>query len=189
MTEKHSGRSRHRPPGGPHHASRYVMAAAIRLSLGWVFLWAFLDKTFGLGHGTAGKDAWVNGGSPTAGFLGFATAGPFSGAYHQIAGQAWADWLFMLGLLGIGTALMLGVAMRLATAAGVLLLVLMWWQSSSRQQPLHGRPPDLRDDPGPDARHSAPGTPWASDTAGTSFPWCAAGPGSAELARARRGPI
>ena len=32
----------------------------------------------------------------------------------------------MLGLLGIGTALMLGVAMRLATAAGVLLLVLMW---------------------------------------------------------------
>lgn len=112
--------------GGTTPRVAHVMAAAIRLSLGWVFLWAFLDKTFGLGHGTAGKDAWVNGGSPTAGFLGFATAGPFSGAYHQIAGQAWADWLFMLGLLGIGTALMLGVAMRLATAAGVLLLVLMW---------------------------------------------------------------
>ena len=115
-------------PGTGHPTSRVadVVAAAIRLSIGWVFLWAFLDKAFGLGHGTPGKDAWINGGSPTAGFLGFATAGPFSGAYHQIAGQAWADWLFMLGLLGIGSALMLGVAMRVATAAGVLLLVLMW---------------------------------------------------------------
>ncbi len=103
-----------------------IVAAAIRLSIGWVFLWAFLDKAFGLGHATPGKDAWVNGGSPTKGFLGFATEGPFAGAYHQIAGQAWADWLFMLGLLGIGAALMLGVAMRAATAAGVLLLVLMW---------------------------------------------------------------
>jgi thiosulfate dehydrogenase [quinone] large subunit len=103
-----------------------IVAAVIRLSIGWVFLWAFLDKAFGLGHETPGKDAWVNGGSPTKGFLGFATAGPFAGTYHQIAGQAWADWLFMLGLLGIGAALMLGVAMRAATAAGVLLLVLMW---------------------------------------------------------------
>ena len=75
-----------------------IAAAAIRLSLGWVFLWAFLDKTFGLGHETAGKDAWVNGGSPTKGFLAFAAAGPFEGMYHQIAGQAWADWLFMIGL-------------------------------------------------------------------------------------------
>ena len=103
-----------------------IAAAAIRLSLGWVFLWAFLDKAFGLGHETPGKDAWVNGGSPTKGFLSFATAGPYSAAYHQMAGQAWADWLFMLGLLGIGVALMLGVAMRAATAAGVLMLVLMW---------------------------------------------------------------
>ena len=105
--------------------ARYV-AAALRLSLGWVFLWAFLDKTFGLGHETAGKDAWVNGGSPTKGFLAFAASGPFEGMYHQIAGQTWADWLFMLGLLGIGVGLMLGIAMRVTAAAGALLLVLMW---------------------------------------------------------------
>ena len=37
-----------------------------------------------------------------------------------------ADVLFMAGLLAIGVALMLGVAMRLAAGAGVLLLVLMW---------------------------------------------------------------
>ncbi|MDQ6640869.1 MAG: hypothetical protein M3Y66_00025 [Actinomycetota bacterium] len=101
-------------------------AVALRLSLGWVFLWAFLDKAFGLGHDTAGKDSWLNGGSPTKGFLGFATAGPFKGVYHQIAGQGSADVLFMLGLVAIGGALMLGIAMRFAAGAGAVLLVLMW---------------------------------------------------------------
>ena len=112
-------------PGTSGPVARYV-AAALRLSLGWVFLWAFLDKTFGLGHETAGKDAWVNGGSPTKGFLAFAASGPFEGMYHQIAGQTWADWLFMIGLLGIGVGLLLGIAMRITASSGALLLVLMW---------------------------------------------------------------
>ena len=114
-----------RLPGTSGPVARYV-AAALRLSLGWVFLWAFLDKTFGLGHETPGKDAWVNGGSPTKGFLAFAASGPFEGMYHQIAGQTWADWLFMIGLLGIGVGLLLGIAMRVTAASGALLLVLMW---------------------------------------------------------------
>ncbi len=97
-----------------------------RLGLGWIFLWPFLDKLFGLGHETASADAWIHGGSPTAGFLGHATSGPFASLYHQFAGHAWADWLFMLGLLGIGVGLILGVAMRVAAGAGALLLVLMW---------------------------------------------------------------
>jgi len=112
-------------PGTSGPVARYV-AAALRLSLGWVFLWAFLDKTFGLGHETAGKDAWVNGGSPTKGFLAFAASGPFEGMYHKIAGQTWADWLFMIGLLGIGVGLLLGIAMRITASSGALLLVLMW---------------------------------------------------------------
>lgn len=97
-----------------------------RLGLGWIFLWPFLDKTFGLGHETASADAWIHGGSPTSGFLGHATSGPLAGTYHQFAGHAWADWLFMLGLLGIGVALISGVAIRAAAGAGALLLVLMW---------------------------------------------------------------
>jgi thiosulfate dehydrogenase [quinone] large subunit len=104
---------------------RYV-GAALRLSLGWVFLWAFLDKAFGLGRGTAGKDAWFSGGSPTNGFLAFGTKGPFKDVYQGIAGQSWADVLFMVGLLGIGVALIAGVAMRIAAGSGALLLVLMW---------------------------------------------------------------
>ena len=103
-----------------------AVLAVIRLSLGWVFLWAFLDKTFGLGHETAKADSWLEGGSPSNGFLSFATAGPFKGFYNDLAGQTWVDWIFMLGLLGIGAALILGVTMRLAAGAGVLMLVMMW---------------------------------------------------------------
>ncbi|MFG1866504.1 hypothetical protein [Micromonospora arborensis] len=104
---------------------RYLLAG-IRLALGWIFLWAFVDKMFGFGMATEAKSAWVNGGSPTKGFLTFGVAGPFTGVYTGIAGAAWADWLFMAGLAGIGVALLLGVAMRVAAVAGGLLLVLMW---------------------------------------------------------------
>jgi thiosulfate dehydrogenase (quinone) large subunit len=109
----------------PAATVRYV-AAAIRLSLGWIFLWAFLDKLFGLGHETKAAQAWSHGGSPTRGFLKFGAQGPFADFYHGIAGAAWADWLFMIGLAGIGIALLAGIAMRIAAAGGALLLVLMY---------------------------------------------------------------
>ncbi len=106
-------------------ATRYLLAG-IRLALGWVFLWAFLDKLFGLGRGTAAANSWLDGGSPTAGFLGKAAAGPFAGFYHSIAGNVAVDVLFMAALLGIGVALLLGIGMRIAAAAGGLLTVMMW---------------------------------------------------------------
>jgi|SRR3954468_5783968 thiosulfate dehydrogenase [quinone] large subunit len=106
-------------------AVRYVWALA-RLSLGFVFFWAFVDKLFGLGHETTSKQAWIHGGHPTLGFLKGAATGPFKGFYNDIAGTAWADWLFMLGLAGIGAALILGVGMRLAAVAGTVMLVMMW---------------------------------------------------------------
>ena len=102
------------------------VAAGLRIAVGWIFLWAFLDKLFGLGHETKAEASWLNGGHPTQGFLKMAAAGPFKGFYNSIAGAAWADWLFMLGLLAIGTALIAGIAMRLAAITGGLLLVLMW---------------------------------------------------------------
>jgi thiosulfate dehydrogenase [quinone] large subunit len=106
-------------------ATRYLLAG-IRLALGWVFLWAFLDKLFGLGLSTPATNSWLNGGSPTAGFLGKAATGPFTGFYHSIAGSVVVDVLFMAALLGIGIALILGIGMRIAAGAGALLLVLMW---------------------------------------------------------------
>ncbi|WP_220091485.1 hypothetical protein [Actinoplanes lutulentus] len=105
--------------------TRYLLAG-IRVALGWVFLWAFLDKLFGLGRSTPAANAWLDGGSPTAGFLGKAATGPFAGIYHAMAGNAVVDALFMIALLGIGTALILGIGMRIAAAAGALLMILMW---------------------------------------------------------------
>jgi len=106
-------------------ANRYLFGG-VRIALGWIFLWAFLDKMFGLGFATEEKAAWINGGAPTQGFLKFGAAGPFKEFYNGIAGAAWADWLFMLGLLGIGLALMLGIGERIAAATGALMMVLMW---------------------------------------------------------------
>ena len=115
--------------------------AAVRIAFGLTFLWAFFDKLLALGFSTGrsvnpdtgvevvdrfGDAAWINSGSPTEGFLKYGADGPFKGFYNDIAGTHLANWLFMLGLLGIGVALTFGIGMRLGTAAGALLYVLMW---------------------------------------------------------------
>jgi thiosulfate dehydrogenase (quinone) large subunit len=109
-------------------AATKIVAGVTRLALGWVFLWAFLDKTFGLGFATPAERAWIDGGSPTTGYLS-GVEGTFADFFNGMAGNAWADWLFMLGLLGIGLALMLGVFMNLAAVSGAVMLVLMWMAS------------------------------------------------------------
>ncbi len=98
----------------------------LRIALGSIFLWAYIDKVFGLGFATTIDQAWLTGNSPTLGFLKFATSGPLSTVYHRLAGNALVDWLFMLGLLGIGLALVLGVGMKIAAYSGTILMLLMW---------------------------------------------------------------
>ena len=105
-------------------ATRYLWAVT-RLCMGWVFLWPFLDKLFGLGHQTTAANAWINGGSPSFGFLSGAT-GPFAGIYQSIAGAGLVNWLFMIGLLGIAVALLLGIGVRIAAVSGAILVILMW---------------------------------------------------------------
>ncbi|MFC3520178.1 hypothetical protein ACFPZ0_00105 [Streptomonospora nanhaiensis] len=109
-----------------HPSAADKVFAAARLAIGCTFLWAFTDKLLGLGYATPAEGAWLNGGSPTQGFLAHATTGPLAGFYRSIAGAAWADTLFMVGLLGIGLAFTLGIGMRVGAASGALLLVLMW---------------------------------------------------------------
>jgi thiosulfate dehydrogenase (quinone) large subunit len=116
-----------RPASSDKPFVRYLWAVT-RIALGWTFLWPFLDKTFGLGHETPSADAWLSGGNPTQGFLSH-SAGPFSGIYQDIAGAGVVNVLFMGGLLGIGVALLLGIAMRPACIAGATMLMLMWTAS------------------------------------------------------------
>lgn len=107
-------------------STRAYVFAGLRLLTGFVFLWAFLDKTFGFGYATRSGAGWIDGGSPTEGFLGGVTVGPMESTFHAWAGAAWADWLFMLGLLGIGVALAAGIGLRLAAVAGTVMMALMW---------------------------------------------------------------
>ena len=107
---------------------RYIWTA-LRVGMGWLFLWPFLDKLFGLGFATASEDAWIAGGSPTFGYLEFATSGPFASLFQSLAGSPVADWLFMLGLLFIGLALLSGIGANIAGYAGAVMVLLMWLSS------------------------------------------------------------
>src|SRR3954454_16074511 len=90
--------------------------AALRIAFGLTFLWAFFDKLLALGFSTgavtdpdtgartgidffAKDQAWLNGGSPTKGFLAFGVPAnnPFRDVFTSMAGDAWVDWLFMAG--------------------------------------------------------------------------------------------
>ncbi len=110
------------------YKNAWMALAITRIVLGFVFVWAFLDKTFGLGFATKPTAAWVAGGSPTTGFLKFGVNehSPLKEFFTSLAGQPWVDWLFMLGLLGIGVALVLGIGLRIAAVAGTALLFMMW---------------------------------------------------------------
>lgn len=98
----------------------------LRLGMGWIFLWPFFDKLFGLGFNTSPEKAWILGNSPTFGFLTFATKGPFASFYKSLAGSTIVDWLFMVGLLLIGLSLILGIGMKIAGYSGALMMILMW---------------------------------------------------------------
>ncbi len=134
-----------KPSRGHHNQTDRAMWAwtGLRLLLGWSFLWAFLDKFFGLGFATCraadgpsidfGCDAaMVNGGSPTYGYLNFATEGSHTGfLFDWMAPSApdainLADVGFMAVLLFGGLALMLGVAVRTAAIGGAVLMAFMF---------------------------------------------------------------
>lgn len=100
--------------------------AVLRLATGFIFLWAFLDKTFGLGFSTPAERAWINGGTPSQGYLtGDAVVGPLAPLFAAIASPA-SDVLFMIGMLAIGLAVMIGIGLRVSAVVGTAIMVLMY---------------------------------------------------------------
>jgi len=110
-----------KPAGG-------LALAALRILLGSVFLWAFLDKAIGLGHATPREGSWLSGGSPTSGYLA-SREGTLGSVFQGMAGQAWVDWSFMLGMLLVGVALVLGVALWPAAVGAAALMGALWLSS------------------------------------------------------------
>ncbi len=100
--------------------------AVLRFATGFIFLWAFVDKLFGLGYSTASAKSWLNGGSPTSGFLSHSEAGPLQSFFRSLAGLTVIDWLFMLCMAGVGVAVILGIGLRLSAIAGAVMMLMMW---------------------------------------------------------------
>ena len=98
----------------------------LRFVMAFIFLWAFFDKTFGLGFATTTEKAWIHGGSPTFGFLNFGTHGPFVDFFKSLAGVPVIDWLFMIGLLFIGLTFLLNTYVKWGAFAGMIMMILMW---------------------------------------------------------------
>jgi thiosulfate dehydrogenase [quinone] large subunit len=128
-------------------ATRARVFAGLRFVTGFVFLWAFLDKTFGWGYATGSGKGWIDGGSPTKGFLSSVAAGPMQSTFHNWAGAGWANWLFMLALLGVGLALLSGIALRPAAVAGTALMAFMWIAEWPPAQHLSDGTPSMSSNP------------------------------------------
>ncbi|HUR24922.1 MAG TPA: hypothetical protein VM327_02780 [Candidatus Thermoplasmatota archaeon] len=99
--------------------------AASRLVLGLIFLWAFLDKLFGLRYTTPPERAWLEGGEPTRGYLS-SSFGPLEDLFQGMAGNAVVDVLFMAGLLAVGLTMTLGIAVRLGGWSGCAMVLMMY---------------------------------------------------------------
>lgn len=104
-------------------ALRKVLAAA-RIIIGFGFLWPFLDKLFGLHYATPAQGAWIAGGSPAQGYIA-GIEGPFAN-FFSIFENAFGDWFFMLGLFGIGIAMITGAGLRIAAVGGTILMLFMY---------------------------------------------------------------
>ena len=120
----------------------WVMLSVTRIALGFIFLWAFLDKLIGLGFSTCRTvaddgtftiasmcdKAWINGGHVTEGYLvyGGNPNSPFHDFFVNLGADRWTDWPFMIGLAGVGIALMLGIGTKIGAWAGSAMLLFMY---------------------------------------------------------------
>ncbi len=107
-----------------HEKGLYAIAI-FRIMVGWLLLWGFIDKMFGLGFRTPAGQGVIDGGSPSS-FIAYADGGILADLYNTLAGNVVADVLLMAGLLILGTTLIIGIASKLTTILTVAFLVVMY---------------------------------------------------------------
>lgn len=105
------------------------LLAAIRIVMGFMLLWAFADKLFGLGMLTTPEAAIINGGSPTEYYLTELVSGVFTGFFNAMAGNPAVDLLLMAGLLLVGIGLVMGIASKLSCIGMCVMMALMYMLS------------------------------------------------------------
>lgn len=95
----------------------------LRIIIGFMLVWGFIDKLFGLGMQTPSGQGMIDGGSPTHDFLAY-NDGLFAEFFNWMAGYSdIADILLMAGLLLIGIGLMLGIATKLSVLFGSVIMI------------------------------------------------------------------
>lgn len=104
----------------------------VRILIGWMFIWTFIDRTFGLGRPTPHDQAWTRGGSPIDSFVGSArdsgSRNPVPGFWRFLSEQhTWVNIVLMVLIAVIGVLLVLGFVMWFSCVAGAILLVLQWF--------------------------------------------------------------
>ncbi|HEY7106415.1 MAG TPA: hypothetical protein VH986_08440 [Acidimicrobiia bacterium] len=123
------------------------MAAALRIGLGLLYLWAFIAQGFGVVYTNSTTNAdgtvsygwhfdqdsdagWITSGfehSPTGPYVD-KTHGPLSWIPKNLpTGLDDFGWIFAIG--GLGLALTFGFCMRIAAIGGFLLNILIWFSS------------------------------------------------------------
>ena len=100
--------------------------AVLRLVMGSIFFWAGIDKIFGLGFATLPEKSWIAGVSPTSGFLTNATEGPLATIFQSLSHNPILDFLFVGGLVLVGSALILGIGLTIAGYTGSLMMGLIY---------------------------------------------------------------
>jgi len=96
---------------------RKYAVLALRLSLGWIFLWAGAEKIYL--EITTGQLA-------TAGYLQFAVRGPFAEFFQSLSGNVIVDALLVWGLTLVGISLITGLFVRMSSVAGALIMLSMY---------------------------------------------------------------
>lgn len=96
--------------------SHEALLGIIRICIGFIFLWAFIDKA----------EVWFSGGFPAAGYLAKGTSGIFANFFASIAYNPLVNHMYMFGLFAVGLALTFGFASRLATIGGVAMMILIY---------------------------------------------------------------
>lgn len=102
-----------------------IILSILRIALGWLFMWPFFDKLFGLGFRTPAGGAVIDGVSPSS-YVVYQTGGVFGDLFNSLAGNAFIDVLFMFALIAIGISLIFGIASKLGTLGASLFFITMY---------------------------------------------------------------
>jgi thiosulfate dehydrogenase [quinone] large subunit len=123
------------------------VAALLRIGLGFLYLWAFLEQAFGIGYTNTTTPAgqlptfgwhfsydsssgWITSGfthSPTAPFI-TSLHGPVGWVLQQFP-TGFDDFMWMFAIGGLGVALLSGIFMRIAGWGGFLLNLIIWFSA------------------------------------------------------------